>query len=70
MADTRSEKVRAILVIENCYKKALANLGAESSPWDDPHRKIAWVQALADAENTLGRPLTSDEVTTATFRIG
>jgi hypothetical protein len=70
MTDTRSEKVRAILVIENCYKKALADLGAELSPWNDPLRKTAWVQALADAENTLGRPLTSNEVTTATFRVG
>lgn len=70
MNDRRSDKVRALVVIENCYKSQIEDQDAEHSTWDDPRRKVAWDRALVLAAEFLNRPLTNDEITSAMFRFG
>ena len=68
METNRNDIARVLVVVENSYKRLIAEVG-EQMTWNDLRRATAWSNALAEAEAIIGRPLTSVEVTKATFLI-
>ena len=68
METNRNDIARVLVVVENSYKRLIAEVG-EQMTWNDLRRATAWSNALAEAETIIGRPLTSVEVTKATFLI-
>jgi hypothetical protein len=68
METNRNDIARVLVVVENSYKRLVAEVG-EQMTWNDPRRATAWATALAEAETIIGRPLTGVEVTKATFLI-
>lgn len=68
MDTNRTDIARVLVVVENSYKRLIAEVG-EKMAWNDPRRATAWSTALAEAEAIIGRPLSGIEVTKATFLI-
>jgi hypothetical protein len=68
METNRNDIARVLVVVENSYKRLIAEVG-EQMTWNDLRRATAWSNALAEAEAIIGRPLTGVEVTKATFLI-